>query len=380
MAQSKSEAKLCATPSVLISVSFGVDNHTHDSCAWVDGLLGNALSFSRPSTRVVVHVSDQLVRSCLEDDLVRWTLVSDRVAFNPVHLPTSAGHGSVLYAHMLNAKLAIKRWPGVCCCSMVLQASNMLWTQIGWEQLVARLKSSVGNVRQHTTLFSIHMREALNRTRYQAAREDGSNEINARFYANLTGEDTQWPPDIRFEYHEGSFYPMATVLRFTTRLETFFMETYAERDGRPRVGLDAILDAGISPEEWWLQAYVRHHEGSLVNKGQPQQLCYRVDVSKPWVTVPRFVVQRASAVVGCSSAITNDSRSYAVKRFVRDVHHPVTALMLNFTPPLFDEVVGREAARPPSLVRLCQSFSLGDKKWEKRCETCPQSPQLHYRS
>ena len=80
-----------------------------------------------------------------------------------MRIATQLGHGSVLYGHLLNARAAAARWEG-CCCSFVMQASNMLWLKTGWEGRVEELRSSVGQRKIHMVLFAVLMSQAIQKT------------------------------------------------------------------------------------------------------------------------------------------------------------------------------------------------------------------------
>ena len=100
--------------SVLISIAVGSETR---SCSWIVALLKNALGFSRRDTLIALHLSSSLL--CSPDKVLRQVDAQDqdRVLINPVRLRTRQGHGSVLYAHLLNGRSASTRWAGCCCAS-----------------------------------------------------------------------------------------------------------------------------------------------------------------------------------------------------------------------------------------------------------------------
>lgn len=265
------------TTSVLVSMAVGEET---PACKWIDALLLNVLAFTEPRTAIMLHVSSRL--PCTAADMRRWTtsdLARGRmVEVNPTRLPTLGGHGSVLYAHLLNARFAAARWKS-CCCYLVLQASNMLWVRHGMEARVERLRCSVGIEGWRRTDVDMPLLIAGYR------RGSAGDVITARLYHNLTG--SRYPMKAReiialersrqsissqvrhaWSYHEGAFYPHATVLRF---LE--FLESTLSRE--------QIMQSSNSPEEWWLQAWTLNRE-PLSTPIQPttHQLCLRLNISQ----------------------------------------------------------------------------------------------------
>ena len=327
--------QLCnGTSGTLISIAVG--NETR-SCQWVEALLQNALAFSRRDTRVVVHISSTL--SCAAVDLVRWNRSSgaDRVLVNPVRLATRLGHGSVLYSHLLNARAAAARWRG-CCCQFVMQASNMLWVRRGMEARVDELGCSVGREgwRKPNKDMPLLMSGFLNGT--------VGDKTSARIYRDLTRTQRKMTaraifalrvrqPEQRrdvdsslhgggasegrhaWSYHEGSFYPHATVLRFLAYLEA-------------ALTFDEIMLSSNSPEEWWLPAWTLNREPSTTPvQRTTQQLCMRLNISFRASRVPFRYVQKAEDDLACPQR-PGSFRYYAVKRFSRDASDVVVAGIL----------------------------------------------------
>ena len=314
------------TSNVVVSIAIGTETPT---CDWVDALLENARSFLSRTSHVVLHLSREL--SCSLRDIARWDATEDmKVAVNPVRLPTRAGHGSILYAHLLNVQFATKRWDG-CCCYAVLQASNMLWLRRGMEIQVEHVRCSVG--REGWRQPNAEMPLLISGYRSGTA----GDEITARFYLNLTrthypmhareifAQRSRQPAHVRGEsgrhawsYHEGSFYPLATVLRFLRHLEL-------------TLTAQQILNASNSPEEWWLQAWSLNREPPTTPvQLTSQQLCLRLNVSQNGSSVQPRYVQKVRDDLMCPQAL-GSYRYYALKRFVRNASNKLTAQVLRLS-------------------------------------------------
>ena len=328
--------QLCnGTSRVLISIAIGTET---SACSWVDALIENALAFTRADTVVAIHLSSAL--ACPPGDLERWrgTLArGSRGLVNPVRIATQLGHGSVLYGHLLNARAAAARWEG-CCCSFVMQASNMLWVRRGMEDRVEQLGCSVGREGWRRPDEALPL--LMSGWRKGAA----GDEISSRFYLNLTR--TRHPMSARdifalrasqperraaaaapaaaaasgrhaWSYHEGSFYPHATVLRFLRHLEG-------------ALSLEQILRASNSPEEFWLPAWTLNHEPPAVPvQSSTQQLALRVNISYHASTVPLKFVQKARDDLACPQDAP--FRFYALKRFSRNASDAVAAGILQLS-------------------------------------------------
>ena len=295
----------------------------YEPASWIDALVQNTLAFTESSTFLVMHLSNATEYG--EDVMDRWNATAGRTAINGQRLPTRSGYGSVLYAHMLNARFATHRWamPSSCCCSfVVLMASTMLWVRPGMEARVRTMQSSVGRegwARQGMPGASRRMwRYHQNHAKSHFG--DPHERITSDFYFNLTsgGGRHAW------SYHEGSFYPLGAVLRFLALLE----------DSLPRAD---IMAATLFPEEWWLQAYVLNSMNETVRThNTSQQLSTRyVPTSQ---RVPARVVEAAARELEleCQKPSAEDHSSrhryYAHKSFAPNRSEPLTARALQLQP------------------------------------------------
>ena len=348
---------------VLVSIAVG----PQEACTWVEALIRNALRFTWPTTRVAMHLHrDSPCGVTALQDL--FTSPEDRFAVNSDRLPTVVYFGSVLYAHLLNARFAATRWPRKCCTHFVFQASNMLWLRPQLEQFVQREKCSVSRQGWHGGTSSLlqqrmlfHTRQIFRRQRaalnipadttdlirniswasasaldtpslrntsfLQTLRKpevDAADLITAIVYLNLTG--ARWPRGWQaWDYHEDSFYPFSSVLSFLTFIEGALSK-------------QQLMAAGLSPEEWWLQAWVLNREPALVQWAKENlpglSLCgrYLRHATRPFVPESYVIsYEKALRSASCRGAPLHGMK-FAWKRFARDVTDPVTARALKLQP------------------------------------------------
>ena len=360
-----------------------------EPCAWLHGLVRNALAFTWSTTRIVIHLSSHAL-SCSDTELAKLNGTQSRAFLNSVRLPTAVGTGLVLFAHLSNTRFAVRMWPVVACGHLVLQSSNTLWLRPDLESRVNKLRCSVDNQgwqRAHWMSGPLkamanqcrHIRGVIitsgtghthNSTRYplNVTDDDEGDHITAKVYLNLTGSlptlRVMSSADQVWSYHEGSFYPIPVVLNFLRYVET-------------HLTLEQLSRATNFPEEFWLQAWVVHREPPLPVHNLTQQLVRRWEISKNGShgksRVPLSVVRayaneldiscaRDATTVHSLTAVRNsinhgaaragmpieegslwahplpsalgwkEAHNYGWKRFVRNVSDPTTALALNLRP------------------------------------------------
>mmetsp|Transcript_4430 Transcript_4430/g.11622 ORF Transcript_4430/g.11622 Transcript_4430/m.11622 type:complete len:380 (+) Transcript_4430:62-1201(+) len=332
---------------VLVSIAVGDETA---QCSWVQTLMDNVMRLSREDTHVVLHLSSTL--KCADIDLNRWRHEHRRLILNPARLTTRAGTGSVLRAHLLNARHAATKWasePNRCCCSFIMQSSNMLWLRPGMEQRVMELGSSLGRtgwggvsklltVRLMQIGIEAHTKGTVPDQKHLPSYLPAQSLLTtAAVYHNLTASSIHSMPLHAFEYHEGSFYPLATVLRFLSRIELLISSSQ----------MDAAMNY---PEEFWLQAYVLNHEDANLAHPTSQQLCLRSLVAAGKTAHGVHAAERLATTAGCSltgrremnrtSLAAEYVRFFAFKRFVRDCEEKVTAYALNLTAKCFSKSCG----------------------------------------
>lgn len=250
-------------PVVLISAA------VFEEPRWVDTLLLNVRHFTEPSTRVMLHLN--ALTQYADVDVQRWNGSAAHVGVATQRVAVSWSTGSLLYAHMLSIAEAARRWP--ICEYVVLQASNMLWVRAGMELRVRSLRSSVTSARPLAPPM-----------------------LYARthpFYKSLLGSRKR----DSWNYHEGSFYPISTPLRFLPFMEDWFQHrstsngtclpalfpskemkttcSAANVTGDRAMAVRFIMRAIRFPEEMWLSAFALNVEGLPPAKQRPSQLCFR---------------------------------------------------------------------------------------------------------
>ena len=162
-------------PTVAISLP------VYESEPWIDMLLSNFLTFAAPTTSIVLHLNaNTQYAPCL---IQQWNRSAGRIAVNRQRIGVAWGTGSILWAHVLNAKEIAIRWPS--CGFVVLQASNMVWVRPGFEMAVATTKCASFDVGAPSG--------------QRTARRMGRNGV---YRAVATRGRHAWM------YHEGSFYPL----------------------------------------------------------------------------------------------------------------------------------------------------------------------------
>jgi len=219
----------------------------------------------------------------------------------------------------------------------------MLWIRRGWEVTVAALQSSVNEFRgvnpgSRGAFWPNHI------TKNAAAHP---------FYKALTAVG---PRRQVWHYHEGSFYPIATVKRFSAYLHDWMTEH--TRNGtcvvvrdcqvpssriqglhrrastlpRNRPEVTEIVGTYPMPEEFWLPAFALNVE-QLSPRAEPSQLCWREERKGRTVELAQLMRLRNNAPVAPDEvypmATRNRSTSplpfYAVKRVAQDPADPIVS-------------------------------------------------------
>ena len=88
----------------------------YESSEWIDALLANARQHT--TACLALHLNRKSNYSV--HDLARWN--NAFVAVNPERVVVDKGYGSILYAHLLNARLLAQRWPSRCRLMVLLSA------------------------------------------------------------------------------------------------------------------------------------------------------------------------------------------------------------------------------------------------------------------
>ena len=215
----------------------------YEDAQWIDALLANAARFT--TARIALHLN----RLSTYDDarLAAWNgSHGGRVALTAERIVVAKAYGSILYAHLLNARTLAWRWP-TACRLVVLQASNMLWLRRGMERRAARFA------------FSLDARELA---RYVNTSTEVARHLVAQpLYRALTTARAGRPAAFPMSYHEGSFWPLTSLLAFRDFMARALRASPG--GGGLRGGLAGVLSRAANwPEELWLQAYVANHDPS----------------------------------------------------------------------------------------------------------------------
>merc|ERR1719343_897644 len=254
--------------------------------------------FTEKSTKVALHFD-----SNTEYDEAGWkrleALASDRVLLTSTRIPIRKIGGSILYAHLLNAKTLEETWPGECK-FFVMQASNMWWVRKGMED----------SVRAH---------------RYAQLVIQGDNSAGAThsgpFWHDLTPKSLNgWGQP------EGAFFPMRMVHDFNNYLDAWLEQTNQD--------FNAVLDVDTYIEAFWLPTYALNLASDIPEEsvGGNFPLCYRHMVETianyDKDSVPLNEVKDLAGGAEFIHDAINDrdfpsASYYSVKRVNRDLRHPV---------------------------------------------------------
>ena len=313
-------------PDVHIAVSlaaFEVD-------AWIEALIQNALRHTQPSTGIMLHLNRATTYApCL---IGRWNDSIGRLGVAAERVTVRWGTGSILWAHLANARAIAWRWPTVR--YVVMQASNMMWVRPGMEARVSELHTSAA-AREPTSRQAV---KALHKLRTK----------DAIFRAILaTGGPRGAAP--AWNYHEGSFYPMRTLLRFRAFVLAQLGDAGGDDERRARLRA-RVLAARWYPEEFWLPTWTLSAGGGGMARRasapgglQVLQVCYNNDSAYDRERVPNCASPADAEAVQRGAMVGR----YAVKRVHRalggDKAHVVTALLRG------DGILG---PRPPGLDAL----------------------------
>ena len=205
----------------------------YENVVWIDALLDNALTLT--GARVALHLNALSEYDAF--DLERWAAM-ERVVLSQERVAVSRNTGSILYAHLINARTLNASFPTTCT-EIVLQASNMAWVRPGMDAEVTRRHSFLTD---DAALANV---SAASCSALYAGRV-GANQIcsaalSSPIVQHLSRKRGLWT----WKAHEGSFYPLAWVLEFGAVLDSW---AQANRFN--------VLEATPMPEEFWLPIWV----------------------------------------------------------------------------------------------------------------------------
>ena len=304
---------------------------------WVDVLLKNLHKHTEPTTIIALHLN--ALTHYPAGDVRRWN-ASANVLVVPDRVAVQRAHGSILAAHVVNARAISRAWPD--CAYVVLQASNMLWHRPGMESTVRALRHSVAEKRKGTV-------PARSRARHHPF---------WRFLYGQRGLDGSGQ-------HEGAFFPLGVVLRFGAVLDGWLLnrtksgrcglwrnDTVPCADRRahpafrgvPGLGTSAAWDELLATpqflEEYWLQAYALNVE-RLAPQPANAWLCTHVTGGLTGAAARALVAGGGTAAPACVAAFAslqsgNETRlgldacgaaRFAIKPVPRDPEDPLLKIL-----------------------------------------------------
>ena len=219
----------------------------YENVVWIDALLDNALTLT--GARIALHLNSQSEYDAF--DLDRWAAM-ERVVLSQERVAVSRNTGSILYAHLINARTLNASFPTTCT-EIVFQASNMAWVRPGMDAEVTRRHSFLTD---DAALANV---SAASCSALYAGRV-GANQIcsaalSSPVVRHLSRKRGLWT----WKAHEGSFYPLAWVLSFGAVLDSW---AQANRFN--------VLEATPMPEEFWLPIWVLNEKAVPAEASGPQ--------------------------------------------------------------------------------------------------------------
>eukprot|EP00928_Gymnodinium_smaydae_P070935 TRINITY_DN54666_c0_g1_i1.p1 TRINITY_DN54666_c0_g1~~TRINITY_DN54666_c0_g1_i1.p1 ORF type:complete len:312 (+),score=43.34 TRINITY_DN54666_c0_g1_i1:72-1007(+) len=273
----------------------------YEEPAFIDALLSNIDHFMEKDTKVALHLNARTEYS--EEDLSRWNgripqgqgdvgrsrVSKERLAVEPFM-------GSVMAAHLINARTMEKEWPGQCA-YFLIQASNMMWVKKGAEAVV----------REHEY------------SRINLVDAPWGHTADHPFTAELSPDGKLFG----WAISEGSYYPMTDVIDFNARLDR-----YLEANGTTLK--ESLEHCYAYFEESWLPTYALNFGSkySLEKKDSYEYpMCFRA--------MNYDIVDDGMSVDQVKEVLDPANREmqhfYAVKRVSRHVDSPGTQFIMSLS-------------------------------------------------
>ena len=225
------QALLPSEPPAASSGAACISLVAYENVVWIDALLDNALTLT--GAHVALHLNALSAYDAF--DLERWAAM-ERVVLSQERVAVSRNTGSILYAHLINARTLNASFP---CTEIVLQASNMAWVRPGMDAEVTRRHSFLTDDAALANVSAASC-SALYQGRV-GANQICSAALRSPIVQHLSRKRGLWT----WKAHEGSFYPLAWVLEFGAVLDSW---AQANRFN--------VLEATPMPEEFWLPIWV----------------------------------------------------------------------------------------------------------------------------
>jgi hypothetical protein len=269
---------------------------------YIEELLANFMKFTESTTKVALHFEADDSNVHYDTERIA-SFASDRVAVTKRRIEIRKIGGSILFAHVLNAKTLEERWPGECDL-FVMQASNMWWVRPGMENAVREHRYAQLAVQPHSLAAN-----------------------SGPFWHELEPKALNgWGQP------EGAYFPMKMVHDFNAYMDGWLEKTH-QKDS-------AVLDVRIYIEAFWLPTYALNFATDLPEEsvGGDFSLCYRhmVEVaanydkdSVPIEEVKDLIAGKEFIHNVVSGKDVRSAQYFAVKRVNRDLHHPTTQFIVS---------------------------------------------------
>ena len=213
----------------------------YEDVHWIQALIDNIRAYTASPVALHLNALSRYDASQLQ----RWDSPQSGVFVTDSRIAVFRNKGSILYAHVLNARLLARRCAS--CQFMVMQASNMLWLRAGMEAHVIAHQYSLGSRNAGSPrATAVHVNDSAF---YRAL-------ITPVPPCNATTD--HWRLSHGFcssrqptSQHEGSFYPLGAFLSFEASLRRFLDMAGASLG-------DTLIRAFPWPEESFLQGFVQN--------------------------------------------------------------------------------------------------------------------------
>ena len=283
------QALLPSEPPAASSGAACISLVAYENVVWIDALLDNALTLT--GAHVALHLNALSAYDAF--DLERWAAM-ERVVLSQERVAVSRNTGSILYAHLINARTLNASFP---CTEIVLQASNMAWVRPGMDAEVTRRHSFLTD---DAALANV---SAASCSALYAGRVGANQICNAALSSPIVQHLARKRGLWTWKAHEGSFYPLAWELEFGAVLDSW---AQANRFN--------VLEATPMPEEFWLPIWVLNEKADSPAEASGPQVAMRGPEDCD------YCISR-EAIDGIR---TNGGPYFGVKRVERDLSNEVT--------------------------------------------------------
>ena len=279
-----------------------------------------------------------------DSDLARWD-AHERVHVSQERIHVSRFTGSILWAHLTNARAIAREFPR--CGHVVLQASNMVWVRRGLTAQVRKRGASI-HLPGH---FLVSPDSSLAGSHHivEPPTPEWSQSLDSPIMRSLMA-----PRNIATkQQHEGSFFHTGALTTFASFLDDW---AAAQPEGNlSSLIIRASFPPTAAPEEVWLQTWLLNFRRDELRPPPPTGHLSDVLCLFP-VAAPEYYTTREEVrCVRNGRSSSRNGRFLAVKRVARDLEDPITRFAM-----LPSEA---EAEEQPSTSCAVLEDGMGEKQY-----------------